>query len=728
VHGYALFHHLESRLGTVAAVSAAGTILSLGILAVLGTAARRSLRHFTRAAWQAARGDLDPAATFGRSGSLGPLAEAFSSTAAELKRTKAEREHLRRVVEGLPGAVLATDATGRVILWNEGARQITGYSAADVLGRPCHETGGFLCGTGEFPCPRGSGTALRQVEISLRRKDGSEVVVSKSSDLLPQSDGGLPGTIETFFDVTEKRRFQDLLLEQKAELQTSRTMALHALDDLKCTLQELELAKASAEGANRLKSEFLANISHEIRTPLNAIIGFASLLRDGPLFPEEAEYADIIARSSEHLKDLIDRILDLEKIEAGRVDLARRNFDPRALMGSVAMIFRPKAESKGLRYDPRVDPGVPARLLGDGTRIRQILINLTANAVKFTDSGAVETAMGWDDSGLSIRVADTGPGIPEGDVPKVFEPFYQADGSVSRRHGGVGLGLSIVGGLVEAMGGTVEVESEEGRGSVFTAILPGIESAGAAEEAKPAEATTGATGRGRILLVENDPPSALLVRTVLEKAGYEVTWAGGGVEGLERFARGGWDAVLLDIQMPGMDGYEVARRIRRQPDGRDIPVVALTAHAMAGDREECLQAGCSDYLAKPVERTDLLELLAGLTGKGKAASPSTGASTLQDLRTDYLEHVAEELRSVRGELARGDLEGATRRAHSLKGSGGTYGFDGITERAEDLERACGEGDFERASRVIESLNRYLDAQAAETEVGGVVGKPSQASA
>ncbi|GAB4261271.1 MAG: hypothetical protein Kow0092_10690 [Deferrisomatales bacterium] len=703
---------IQDELRPTAVVSTVSVVTGAFLLLVIWSTWSRSVTRLARAARRVARGDFDVGPELDRLHAVGPLGEALASMVEHLKRTTVTREYLHQVVEGIPAAILATDAAGKVVLWNEHAREITGYGASDVLGRSCREIPGFVCGADDQPCPRVSGFPLQQVEMTVYRKDGREVVVAKSSDVLPQADGGPPGTIEVFFDVTEKRRYQDLLLEQTAELQASRATALQALEDLKRAVAELERARDAAEEGSRLKSEFLANVSHEIRTPLNAIIGFANLLRDGPLFPEEAEYADIIVRSSEHLRELIDQVLDLSKVEAGRVTLNRGVFDPRTLLEAVEGIFRPRAEERGLRFVTRVDEGVPRAVTGDGTRIRQVLINLVTNAVKFTEQGSVDVAVGWEHPDLVLTVSDTGAGIPEAQLGRVFEPFYQVDGSANRRHGGTGLGLAIVQGLVRTMGGAVAVESQVGEGTTFRVRLPAprareeaenAESPG--EEAPAPSRSCGAPG-GRVLLVENDPPSALLVRTLLEQAGYEVVWAEGGEEGLRRFEEGGWDALLLDMQMPGVDGYEVARRIRGSDRRSAVPVVALTAHAMEGDRQRCLEAGCSHYLPKPVDRRALVELLGRIIGQPTAGG-DLDASVLQAARAHYLSDVRRAVEALGRQVAQGDLLEAGRVAHTLKGSGGTYGFPEITEAAGRLDRACRAGDRAEAAVAVQELQRTV---------------------
>jgi signal transduction histidine kinase/ActR/RegA family two-component response regulator len=368
---------------------------------------------------------------------------------------------------------------------------------------------------------------------------------------------------------------------------------------------ELAAATARAEQASRFKGEFLANMSHEMRTPLNGVIGVTELALELSRQPEVAEHLKIVRISAKGLLTVINDILDFSKIESGRMEISPVSFALRPLIEEACAIMQLEAQRKGLALSSAVDPSVPEWVSADDARLRQVLLNLIGNAIKFTAEGSIVVSARYTGGILHFTVTDTGAGIPEEKHSLIFDAFRQVDSSVSRRHGGTGLGLTISRQLVEAMGGTISLESHPAKGSSFSFSVdaPAVEAPpDLPEPAKPAPALP-----MNILVAEDHKVNQHLIRALLRKRGHRVTIAENGREALEALAREGFDVVLMDIQMPEMDGVEAIRRIREneQSSGGRIPVIALTARAMTGDREMILAAGMDDYLEKPIQTEKL---------------------------------------------------------------------------------------------------------------------------
>lgn len=491
--------------------------------------------------------------------------------------------------------------------------------------------------------------------------------------------------------------------------------------------EQLETALRAALAASQAKSEFLANVSHELRTPMTGVIGMLDLALESGLPHEQRDQIATAQNCAHSLLALLNDLLDLSKAEAGRMVLEEIPFDVRRLVSDSVRTYAPKAQEKSVELTWAVEPAVPSTLVGDPLRLRQILSNLLSNAVKFTEAGFVRVSVVLSHSEvkskpflLQLRVSDSGTGIPKDKHRLIFEKFTQADGSISRRFGGTGLGLAIAKKLAELQGGAIEVDSEEGKGSTFTVAIPfaiaPADRPGVPEERKATKEVQTGAGRGRILLVEDNLINQKVVLSLLSKRGYQIDVACNGLEALDRLEATTYDLVLMDIQMPMLDGLETTRRMRADPRFDRLPVIAMTAHAMNGDKERCLEAGMNGYLAKPVDHKHLIHTIERYLSVDETRLPIPALAPTADddpaivgqMLALFLQLAPERLKRMGAAAESGDIEALVQDAGKLQSAARSIEAQGLACEAKAIAEAAAGNDFTQVGCRLASLEAELN--------------------
>ncbi len=643
---------------------------------------------------------------------------------------RASEVKYRQLHESMRDAFAKVDLTGRIVESNQAYRELLGYSIEELAALTYRD----------LTPPRWHAAEERIVEEQVLahgfsevyekeyiRKDGSLVPVELRTVLLKGVDDRPEAMWAVVRDITQRKEAEESLLESN---------------------RQLIVAREQAEVANQAKSEFLTNMSHEIRTPMNAIIGLGHLALQTALTPQQREYLTKIATSADGLMRLLNSLMDFSKIEAGMMVLEAISFELLPILEGLLSLMGGAAAAKGVRLFLTAAPDCPRYLVGDPHRLEQLLLNLLGNAVKFTATGEVELSihpLKREMAGITLEfvVRDTGIGMTGEELGRIFEPFTQGDGSITRRFGGTGLGLSICRRLVTLMGGEIRVESEPGRGSsfTFTACFQEGERGGvvtAEPQFDRLSVTTALTGY-RILVVEDQPINQQVLRELLEQVGATVTAADDGREALTIVSReeGRFDALLMDLQMPELDGYQATLLLRKEWSSERLPIIAMTAHAGREERERCLAAGMNDHLTKPVNPSRLyacllrwistapnldlpqpeptLQLPESLPGLDIAAGLTLlggNRGLYRKLVIEFGRSQGERIAELKSALATGELRKGERLAHGLKGVAGNIGAGSIFALAGEVERACSRKNAAAAGQLLPLLTERMTELAA----------------
>ncbi len=636
----------------------------------------------------------------------------------------------RSIFQTAPDLMLALDANGVIEDCNNRAIKLTGYQAEELIGRNLIE----------LVVPDYHSTiqkALNRLphegviyhnEFELTKKDRVTIFVSASYSAIRDGKGSIQSIIANIENITE---YKDAL---KA-LAAARDQAEQAIIDKERVNRQLEESMMQAnwmaiqaDAANKAKSQFLANMSHEIRTPLNAIIGFIDVLCNEDLTPSQKEFVSTIKLSAENLTSTINDILDLSKIEAGKLQIENIAIQVKDILAGIESIMKHTAEKKSLEFKVICKNELPGMIQTDPTRLKQCLINLINNAIKFTERGYVHVIVSNEQypSGnvLQFAIKDTGIGIPIEKQRSIFDAFSQADGSTTRQFGGTGLGLSITKRLARMLGGDVGISSAPEKGSIFTLSIPynpkfaGTPETPESEKSmvKPTVSTTQLAGK--VLVAEDNVSNQMLIKVLLKKMGLDCVIVHNGAEACEEAASQPFDLILMDIQMPVMNGLDAARTIRQQ--GIDIPIIALTAHAFESHLQSSLEAGCCDHLAKPIDFVTLKHTIAKYLGKAEepvkerpSASSKTSVNDAEKMvipnttwRTEeFLKQLPQQIESIRQALSNNDLKQINTVARIMNLTCNEAGLDEYSDLFLKLQHLTIEENNTEIAQIVDQLDK-----------------------
>ena len=606
-----------------------------------------------------------------------------------------EREALVLAVECAPSGLLILDSAGQIQSVNRAVEKLFGYTRQELAGCSVETLLPERLGSrhlGHREARESSETSQAGRDLLGLRKDGAEIPLQVFLNRIETDTGDR--ILCTIIDIAERVRYQE----------------------------QLELAKRAAESANRAKSDFLARMSHEIRTPMNLIMGMNALLLESPLNDKQRQHVEISYRNLRRLLRLINGILDLSKVEAGKLTLEAAPFDLDDVLRECVATMSSAIEQKRLQCEMSIDPRVPRHWIGDAERLQQVLLNLIGNAIKFTARGEIKVMVRSESGqqgqlGLRFEVTDTGCGVPPDKSAMIFEAFQQAEGSMDRPYEGTGLGLAIARTLVEMMSGSIWLEPAPGPGSkfVFTVFFSPATKAAVLNRksaATPAGAEKALRSGSRILLVEDNPENMILLRAYLDNLPLELDFASNGAEALAKRRESNYDLVLMDIQMPVMDGYTATREIRAWEKVKGlppVPIVALTAHALDGAYADSLNAGCDSHLTKPVERHDLIDAIAKFAQRPVAPKPSI-SDPIAALRPAFLAKRGLDLVKMKNALAARDFASIQTIGHNCKGTGAGYGFPDISRIGAAIELAAKASSADDLKEALVDFEQCLAAR------------------
>lgn len=679
---------------------------------------------------------------------------------------------------------------GTILVVNEAFCHIVGLSREELIGRVAYLP--FIEADREWLLGIHRRVFQREkidriLERRLKTANGPEMWLELSFSLIEPP--GAPRRLLTVCrDITKRKRDEEDLQHAKEAAEAANRELQTANEDLERATRLARQLADRAESANAAKSAFLANISHEIRTPMNGLLGMTELTLKTDLTAEQRDYLNMVRSSAEFLLLLLNDLLDFSKIEAGKMELHPVQFPIRRLLHDILRSLGLKASSKNLLLTEEVAPEIPDILVGDPDRLRQILLNVVGNAIKFTDSGSVSVKVdpgarkgsgrkGSEKMSVYFSVSDTGIGIPEEKQALIFQPFTQADESTTRRYGGTGLGLSISARLVELMGGQLQCVSSPGRGSTFSfeadfTLLNPLATPETGHRLEVSIPQPKQLRRLRVLVAEDNPLNQEVVLKLLQREGHFAAVAQNGREALNLLEREPFDVILMDVQMPELDGLSATAAIRERERrrGGHIPIVAMTAHAMKGDRERCLAAGMDAYVSKPIHLEEFLQIMQKIAGDTSAPGPASGApgkfaqhggpeelrqaagqnprteagdeSTIQDapqldeavalsrmggdrqllleIAKLFLDDYADLLSTIQRAISEGDSRSLERSAHTLKGSVANFGAAESVDAALRLEMMGREGDLRDSTKTLVELESALTQLRRELESLGPV--------